>query len=240
MNPDVQLLCGEPHEDEQAHHIVACNDYLRLGRGRSLSKLRKHYQKILDDAHRLQLPAPNVPTTDKSGNVIAGWSSKFGWVKRAHAYDMMQEEKKNMQAEQILNSGFALPHQRVALLDELTRKVLSELDKRGMYGVRKKALGLGEDFQIINEEVFRKDEVRELRGLLDDLAQETGGRVSRNNMNATGLAGILSGATNFNETNVEDAEWEPIEEETPKSKRKKEQDDNEAVIKRRPPSEDSP
>ena len=41
MGRMVQLLAGERCEGESDRAVVACNDYLRLGPGRSLRKLLK-------------------------------------------------------------------------------------------------------------------------------------------------------------------------------------------------------
>lgn len=207
----IRLLAGEPAEDEYDPHITACNDYLRMGRGRGLKKLARHYKKMIELAKDKGLPAPDVPTIDGSGNRLAQWSSKFGWVERASLYDAMEEEKRNLARSHIMNAGFAQDHERVNVLNELTNRVLKELDKRGLYGIKKKGIGFGEDFQVINEEEFRRGEIREIRGLLDDLAKETGGRETNTNVKLSGLAGVLSSASNFDNPNIQDAEWEPIE-----------------------------
>ncbi len=206
----VQLIVGERAEDEQPHHIMACNDYLRMGRGRSIPKLHEHYVKMVEIAKEKGQPIYDVPTESKG--TMHAWSTKFGWVQRADAYDAAMEERRNMEAAKILETGYAVTHQRVALLDDLTRRVMGLLDEKGITRRIHKGIGWGDEFKIIEEEEFREGEIKQVRGLLDDLAKETGGREKNVNLSANGLAGLLQNSKAFeDDDNIEDAEWEPVE-----------------------------
>lgn len=115
----VELVAGEKMKGESNKAVIACNDYLRMGPGRSLQKLHRMYSESASDK----------PTT---GNlrVLAGWSSKYGWVERAEAYDREIEaektaaEKANQLAiaarrKEIMQSGVALDFERVERLKRL-------------------------------------------------------------------------------------------------------------------------
>ncbi len=74
-----------------------------------------------------------------------------------------------------LKKGFALRENRVAALDELTMTLLADL-KGNLWLTRAKALGSGEMTTIVDYEEFNRAEIETVRGVLDDLAKETGGR----------------------------------------------------------------
>lgn len=184
MTTNVELLAGERQAKEQNRAVVACNDYLRLGPGRSLAKLLGRYQNAIE-----------APPT-KRLKTLADWSTTFGWQTRAAAYDAEIERQKNDYVQQIMKSGLALAHERVSRLKDLTEHMLRELcevDESGqVIGFKNDALWLkdakwlgkgegGERFDLVH---FNSPGLDQLRGFMDDLARETGGRrQKRDNFN---------------------------------------------------------
>lgn len=115
----VELIAGEKVKGESKKAVIACNDYLRLGIGRSLEKLHQSYTKAAPVA---------VPT--KHLRVLKGWSSAYGWVERADHYDAaLEAEKQAAEKERqraiaerrktIMEDGAALDFERVAKLKRL-------------------------------------------------------------------------------------------------------------------------
>src|SRR3990172_1461241 len=82
-----------------------------------------------------------------------------------------------------LTSGLAEKEKRVELLQMLAYQLAHDLvpgeDGSGerVWMDRTKGIGSGVDFQVIKEEEFNASEIRELRGLLDDIAKEVGSRI---------------------------------------------------------------
>lgn len=206
-----RLIVGERAEGESDRQVRFCNEYLRMGPGRSLSKLSESLHRELAAqnaaARKAGLATRRVPTQDSLFQICKTYSAKFSWVARARAYDASLEEARTRRAHEILNTGMATPHGRVHALKELADELLSTLKAKGLYGKKLRSIReSGEDYRIVHDEVFRSKELRELRGLLDDLAQETGGRVQRHDVKLTGIAGILSTASAFTDDDDEDTE----------------------------------
>lgn len=66
--------------DERGYHFVALSDYLALGSRRSLAALHRQYQRQADGESTVKPPTHVLRTLEI-------WSSRFGWVARASAYD---------------------------------------------------------------------------------------------------------------------------------------------------------
>ena len=149
----VELLAGEKQRGETSKAIQACNDYLRMGPGRSLRVLARQYGE--DDQ--------NLSPTRSLGTVL-GWSTRYNWQVRAGEYDTEIEARKTAEAEAVMQEGLALAHERVRML-----KVLAdELQPFVLVGSTKKGIGVT---------AVDPATVAQLRGTLDDIAKETGGRV---------------------------------------------------------------
>ena len=151
----VEVLAGEKHKGETSKAIQACNDYLRMGPGRSLRVLARKYH----DSNQKLAPTQSLGT-------LTNWSTRYGWQERAEDHDTELEARKNAEAEAVMQEGLALPHERVRMLKEMAGD-LQPLQIR--VGIKR-----GEEIKIIDPAV-----VAQLRGTLDDLAKETGGRVSK-------------------------------------------------------------
>lgn len=192
----VILLAGERAKGETARAVQACNDWLRLGPGRSLPRLAAEYAKVPQHA-----PTRSLVT-------LKAWSKRHGWARRAEEYDAALEAEKTRHAEGIMRSGLGLPHERVLKLKLLAEYLESEIQHerppaeeddvpgaelgaavrpagggeplRDRVWVRDvKQVGGGEDAQIVEIRRFNAALIEQYRGVLDDLARETGGRNPR-------------------------------------------------------------
>jgi hypothetical protein len=168
----VQLLVGQRQKRESSRAVQGCNDYLRLGPNRSLSILARSYSEV----------SKNIPT--KSIGTLKKWCLLYGWQQRAEAYDARLEDQKNQRVKEIMNTGFALIHERVQTLKELEGLLLEQLREEGKDGVLHnlwvpdvKQIGSGEFAERVDIEHYNSPLISDIRGVLDDLAKETGGRV---------------------------------------------------------------
>lgn len=181
MSDQPEPLIGQRHERESSRAVLACNDYLRMGIDRSLAKLQRNYSES----------AVDKPPT-KTLRTLFDWSRFYDWQARAAAYDAEIERQKNEATEarrrEVLETGLALDFERVLRLKELTKYLFDELyqtdGKGNVTGFKPDSVWLPDVKQIGGGEFAeRVDLVRfdtplfdTLRGLLDDLAKETGGR----------------------------------------------------------------
>lgn len=161
----IELIAGEIKEGESNKAITACNDYLRMGIGRSLYKLVARYQTA----------AKSVPT--KRLGTLKEWSTTYGWQERADIYDKVIDAEKTAIADErrkeIMQSGLALEHERVNELNEIYEKLKIEFIKSGLWYTDTKLSSTG---IAVDVDVFNKPLIDSLRATLDDLAKETGGR----------------------------------------------------------------
>jgi len=161
----VELLAGVKYKRETSRAIQACNDYLRMGPVRSLRMLAVHYGETAQNL---------VPT--RSLATLCGWSTRYAWQTRAEEYDTELEARKNAEAEAVMGEGLALPYERVRML----KKMAGDLQPQIIWaGVKR-----GKKVKLIDPAV-----VAQLRGTLDDLAKETGGRVARSKQEVSGKGG---------------------------------------------------
>lgn len=168
----VDLIAGEKGEKETKRAIVACNDYLRMGVGRSLRKLHEIYEKRKQEPDKEGTEKP--PTTRFA--TIAGWSTTFGWVERAEVYDAQTEKEKTEEARQIMRTGLALEHERVAILKSFSQKIIDFFDKNDLWRTVRVKVGSGQYAELVDVEIYNESMLNDLRALLDDIAKETGGR----------------------------------------------------------------
>jgi hypothetical protein len=161
------LLPDEPKETPRARQAWA--DYLALGPGRSLDQLAEAYR----------IRTGSVPTRQLSR--LKCWSAMFDWQERLQAVANEQVDlaaaAEAARIREIMATGFAQPHERVAVLKELAETLLTDLrdeEKRWLRDV--KGIGVGDNWTQVDIVRFNAAELAELRGLLDDIAKETGGR----------------------------------------------------------------
>src|SRR5258707_2612204 len=144
-------------------------DYVALGPGRSLDQLAERYQTATGSA-----PTRRIGTLKR-------WSGVFDWQDRLQAIANEQvaaaTTAEAARIREIMATGFAQPHERVAVLKELADTLLQDLrdpSKRWLRDV--KGIGQGDNWTQVDIERFNSAELEQLRGLLDDIAKETGGR----------------------------------------------------------------
>lgn len=162
----IELLAGNPLPGETRRALQACNDYLRMGPGRSLQKLRQLYVESTS-----QIPPSQQLRT------LQEWSAKFSWVARSVIYDSEVERQKNEIVEarrrEALETGLALDFERVLEIKDLYSRIKQDLDEKGLYYTDRKVSAKGD---VVEVEVFNSALLSVLRGLLDDAAKEVGGR----------------------------------------------------------------
>lgn len=182
MKSRIDLLAGEHRERESKNAILACNDWLRLGPGRSLTGLLAFYAET----------GQNRPPT-RSKCTLKEWSQRFDWQERAAAYDAETErQRQEADAEfarqqearrrEIMETGLALDYERVQRLKNLADLLETELYTRVdgklayLWLADAKQIGSGELAERFDMIRFNPAIIEQLRGVWDDLARETGGR----------------------------------------------------------------
>lgn len=199
MKQTIVLLAGTRQAGETVKAVQACNDFLRLGPGRTLSGLAIKYREM-----------PECTAT-KSLNTLQAWSKRYDWAERAGEYDQRLEDAKNARAKEIMESGLALDYERVLELKRLaeflkeqifteapvvevvTKDSKNENDEapvQVMIGKTNpyvwlrdvKRMGTGKDAVTVELIRFNSAILDQFRGVLDDLAKETGGRVAKHEM----------------------------------------------------------
>ncbi len=178
--PEVEPLVGHRQSGESNKAIQALNDWLRLGVGRTLPALLAKYT----ETHQ------NTPPT-KSLDTLKQWSSDYGWAIRATEYDAAWEDRKNAERQRVMNAGFALDYQRVKRLTKLATFLEQQIYERGApdadgyesyHNVWVPDVRLyrdGDKTKEIPIEKFNPALIEQFRKTLDDIAQETGGRIKK-------------------------------------------------------------
>lgn len=175
-------MAGVKQKSESQRAILACNDWLRLGPGRSLVALWQQYRET---------PPNTVPT--RSLHTLNKWAPRYDWAGRAGLYDQAAEDAKTIRSQEIMATGLALAHERVAKLQQLAAFLEAQLYERGTDGVYHnvwvpdvKQIGSGKDAERVDLERFNQGLISEYRATLDDLAKETGGRKQTHELSGPG------------------------------------------------------
>lgn len=162
----VELLAGEQIEGETSRAVQACNDYLRMGPGRSLRLLAKKYSKSK------QKQAP----TEAEGTLF-NWSTDYDWQSRAATYDAELDAAKTEKRRQVMEQGLALDFERVTKLKKLAMYLAEQIsDTDNVWLPDVKQIGAGEFAERVDLVRFNAALIAEYRATLADLAAETGGR----------------------------------------------------------------
>jgi hypothetical protein len=177
------LLYGRAHKGETERAIVACNTYLAMGITRSLTKLGELF---VEEANR----GKQVPTV--SYGVLTYWSARYDWVARAKVFDRNQEAQRSSIAVRELETGLSIPGNRVAELKKLANYLLSEVEQGKLYLTRYTQTARGKESESREYLIYNSSLIHDIRGLLEDIAKETGGRIARAEI-AIGLADLLAG-----------------------------------------------
>lgn len=189
----IEPLAGERQPGESNKAVQACNDYLRSGPGRSLVSLCDKYKNTLENS-----------TPTRHINTLQRWSADYLWKSRAALYDQRLEDAKNARAKEIMESGLALDFERVVELKDLAvflKQMIYTVSQAVMPAPKEgeeasqagtvsseypyvwlkdvKQIGQGEKAQRVDIVRFNSALLEQFRGVLDDLAKETGGRVSK-------------------------------------------------------------
>lgn len=170
----IELLSGQRQKGESDQAVIACNDWLRLGAGRTLGTLLERYSDTLQ----------NPPTI--SLHTIKDWSKTYDWQVRASAFDAIWEQRKTQEREAVLNYGLALDYERLRKLYRLAALLEAQIYERGLEGALHniwlpdvKSIGSGEFAERVDIERFNAPLLEQYRKVLDDIAQETGGRTKQ-------------------------------------------------------------
>ena len=125
-------------------------------------------------------------------NTLLRWSSRYNWAGRAALYDQAAEDAKTARAREIMASGLALAHERVAKLQELAAFLEAQLYEKSVDGDYPnvwlpdvKQIGSGKFAERVDLERFNSSLIEQYRETLDDLAKETGGRKQQHEVDLT-------------------------------------------------------
>lgn len=190
---EIEPLAGQRQNGESDKAIQACNDWLRMGSGRSIPSLLQHYRDLSNFQRGFEPPSASHPT-------LYTWSSNYDWSSRATEYDAAWEKRKNDERDAVLNYGLALEHERVKELYRLAAFLKAQIYEQGEGDVFHnvwvpdvKSIGSG-DFAIrVDIERFNSPLIEQYRKVLEDIAKETGGRVDKTDVTTGGkpLTGLI-------------------------------------------------
>jgi len=107
-------------------------------------------------------------------------------------YSVKINELREKAEFEALNEGLSKKSDRVALLKRLANKMVEDLFDDNLFWTDEiKGIGSGDIAQIVEYEEFNASEIRELRGVLDDIAKEIGDRVQRVDQQTDGKMEIV-------------------------------------------------
>lgn len=193
----IELLSGVRQDGESDASVTACNDWLRMGSGRSFPSLLDNYQQLSTFQRGYQPPSTSYST-------IRTWSSNYGWPERAKAYDVTWESRKTAEAAAVQNYGLALQHERLRELYQLAallRGQIYELSEphpvtgrvafSNLWVADVKSIGSGEFAERVDIERFNSALIEQYRKVLEDIAKETGGRVNKQEVTGSNGGALL-------------------------------------------------
>jgi hypothetical protein len=180
----LEPLSGVRQKGETDAAIIACNDWLRMGAGRSLVDLTHQYS-LLVTRNKHYKP----PTTDYDN--LKQWSSKFLWAERASEYDATWEQRKNAEREKVFANELVNDFGRIKKLVDLAQFLEAQLYEHGepnadgyarfhnVWNPDVKQIGSGDEAERVDIERFNPAIISEFRATLADIAKEVGGRVEK-------------------------------------------------------------
>lgn len=190
MTTEVEPLAGQRHDGESHSAILACNDWLRLGPGRSIPDLLAQYQERSNFVKNFKPPSTSKKT-------LATWSSRYDWPERAAEFDANWDRVRTEEREQELALGLALDYERVRKLKRLSDFLEAQIYERGPDGEYHnvwcpdvKVVGRGDDAETVDIVRFNGALFTQYRETLNDLAKEVGGRIAKSE-SETRLSGDL-------------------------------------------------
>lgn len=168
-NTDLVPLFGDRGPTETDKAVIACNDFLRMGSGRTLPALYKLY---------MERTSQGISTPTTGHRTIYEWSARHGWMARARSYDAHAENVTGMCIKEIEMTGLALAAERVIALKQLAERLEIEIyDDERLWLKDVRQIGQGRYAEKVELIRFNDSLVTSYRNVLDDLAKETGGRV---------------------------------------------------------------
>ena len=180
----IELLAGAQQNRESKNAILACNEWLRLGPGRTLPRLLERF---------IESKGESPPT--RFLGTLRQWSARYNWEERAQEWDASAEERKNAAYREAMEEGLALDYERVSELKRLAGFLIEQTYEQGEGGVYHnvwlpdvKQIGSGDYAERVDIERFNAAMIDQLRGALDDLAKETGGRKTHTDITSDGKA----------------------------------------------------
>jgi hypothetical protein len=160
---------------ETANAKRAFMDYLAMGATRSVPKLLKIYR--------------SPPYTDSKGDnppparqkkTLYAWSSAYNWVERVKQVSDQQLEVILKEQRRALAAAYqerlAQPAERIKTLNQIAEMIVDYLTEHSLMTTTVKQVGAGKNTRMVEESKMDVAAIQALRGLLDDLARETGGR----------------------------------------------------------------
>lgn len=192
---ELELLSGVRQSGESDNAVVACNDYLRMGIGRSLRKLYENYRQ------QFASETPTTTTPTKRLETLFEWSAQFNWQSRAAEYDAAWEAQKDLERRAVMAEGLALDYERtrklLRLADFLEEQIYEKSAPDPITGRQThhnvwvpdvKSIGGGEFAERVDIERFNAALLSEYRAVLDDIAKEVGGRIKKADVTSGGKA----------------------------------------------------
>lgn len=102
-------------------------------------------------------------------------------------YGVLLSELRTERELEALTTGLAVKANRLERLCRLAAALERDLyDKKLIWTAQVKGIGSGSDFERVTFEEFNASEIKELRGVYDDIAKETGGRVTKSDITTGG------------------------------------------------------
>lgn len=177
-NPnELEPLSGQRQNKESDAAVTACNDWLRMGSGRSIPALLAQYQEQSGFIRNFKPPSTSYKTLET-------WSSNFKWPDRAREYDATWEQRKNAEREAVIGYGLALDFERIRELYRLAAFLKAQIYETNDDGIFHniwvpdvKSIGSGEFAERVDIERFNGPLVEQYRKVLEDIAKEVGARV---------------------------------------------------------------
>jgi hypothetical protein len=179
----LERAAAEDGRRETKRANQAFRDYARLGSARSLEKLFEIYIGLISDSYQ-------IPAT-KSLATLRYYCHTFSWVERANRFDVIQEEKDKAAYEarrkQLMEAGLALAHERIGELETIYERLKKDFQvDANLWLPDRKGIGSAENFETVDIVRFNAPIVDQMRGTLDDIAKEVGGRINKTDITSKG------------------------------------------------------
>lgn len=177
----------------------AFEDYLRMGPGRTRERsLRRLLAQYKED--------PTAPT--QSWTTLSSWCQRYSWVARAADWDRKEAariaDEYEARRREIMETGLAQVHERVGKLVTIFDRLYEDFgDDSNLWMVEKKGIGSADNFQVVEVVRFNAGLVSEMRGLLDDIASEVGGRPRKTELTGKNGGPIRSTTTPIDITKLD-------------------------------------